>query len=105
MCRTQFGRFMTGEISPDIVFCKKNKTTCTGHSGWVRMDYGECVRMHLCGGKQKTREKEGEMGVQDVFLNACSQQQKNRKLAKMVVMLFQYDLDQEGWGDGRALRN
>ena len=28
---------VVGEISPDIMLCRKNNKTCTEHSGWVRM--------------------------------------------------------------------
>ena len=82
---------MAGEISPDIVFCKNNKKTCTEHSGWVRMDENGCVWMHLYGGKAKTREKEEQMDEQDVFLNA-RQRPKTRTKSASVVADDQRDL-------------
>ena len=47
---------MAGEISPDIMFFKKSKKTCTDGSGWVYMGSHGCGGVRAYGGKQKRGE-------------------------------------------------
>ena len=62
------------------------------------MDYDECVRMNLYGGKQKNKRKRGGNGRTGRVFECMFTTKKNRKLTKMVVMLFQDDVNQEGGG-------
>ena len=47
---------MAGEISPDIMFFKKSKKTCTDGSGWMYMGSHGCGGVRAYGGKQKRGE-------------------------------------------------